>query len=656
MGRRSINTTKSGKYMNPTDQARKEARKRELKKNKKQRMLVRHAVLKGKDPLKLLEEMEIIDKMEFNPLEPPKLNEKVLKDKRKKLHETFLRVLRLYEKENPDYAKELKKANTEYEKKRLQLQLYFEQVKNAERVQLDQIPLPEIPVDNTMPSMIPLPGDIPLPQAILPLSMPIKPHGILKKTSVYGPPELHLAHDDDEIVKHVSRKRKPPGPPPGPPSLLSDSEDEEYDPAKDIIENIGPVDIDVEHPLDSLDEPDLPSTVSLPPVVPPEIPEPEEPPAKLRKIRFIDDDTRDPDEEEKDTRLKYRPKKPALTSMQRRMLEMAGQDAPPDIESSATSSSSSEDEDEDREHERRKRKRQSGVSDSDSEEEKLERRVEERREEEMMEEDKDKEETFASHRDDDDDLPPGVRPDFSKPQQQQQQQQQQPQQQQQQRPGPPGPPPGAPPGMPQGLPPGPPPGVPPMMFRPPPLRGGPLGAPPRMMPPGPPPGRPQGMPPGPPPGLPLNIRMPPRLPPGPPPGVPPPRMMRPPGIPLGMLPPGLPPPPGVVPPQNPNVLSAPPSIMKPPLKAQLEDEKKNTATIEAKPQIKNILGEVTRFMPTALKVKREMKDAKGRIKSAKEEEKKSVGVVPKPAAVVTAQTKTKDDAYEEFMKEMSSFL
>lgn len=41
----------------------KEARKRELKKNKKQRMMVRQAVLKGKDPVKLLEEMEIIDKM-----------------------------------------------------------------------------------------------------------------------------------------------------------------------------------------------------------------------------------------------------------------------------------------------------------------------------------------------------------------------------------------------------------------------------------------------------------------------------------------------------------------------------------------------------------------------------------------------------------------
>ena len=31
--------------------------------NKKQRMLVRTAVLKGKDPLKLLDEMEIIDQM-----------------------------------------------------------------------------------------------------------------------------------------------------------------------------------------------------------------------------------------------------------------------------------------------------------------------------------------------------------------------------------------------------------------------------------------------------------------------------------------------------------------------------------------------------------------------------------------------------------------
>ena len=58
-------------------QARKEARKRELKKNKKQRQLVRAAVLKGKNPRELIVELEKIDDMEFNPLAPPPLNEKV---------------------------------------------------------------------------------------------------------------------------------------------------------------------------------------------------------------------------------------------------------------------------------------------------------------------------------------------------------------------------------------------------------------------------------------------------------------------------------------------------------------------------------------------------------------------------------------------------
>ena len=61
MGRRSTNTTKSGKFMNPTDQARKEARKRELKKNKKQRKLVRETVLKLKDPTQIIEEMLRLD-------------------------------------------------------------------------------------------------------------------------------------------------------------------------------------------------------------------------------------------------------------------------------------------------------------------------------------------------------------------------------------------------------------------------------------------------------------------------------------------------------------------------------------------------------------------------------------------------------------------
>ena len=47
--------------MNPTDQARKEARKKELKKNKKQRQTVRQAVLKGKNPREIVEELEKIE-------------------------------------------------------------------------------------------------------------------------------------------------------------------------------------------------------------------------------------------------------------------------------------------------------------------------------------------------------------------------------------------------------------------------------------------------------------------------------------------------------------------------------------------------------------------------------------------------------------------
>lgn len=95
--------------------------------------MVRTAVLKGKDPMKLLEEMELIDRMgnyfknclcllnhaqiisfksviktadlstcwwfpftEYNPMQPPSLNEKVLREKRKKLRETFDRVFKLY--------------------------------------------------------------------------------------------------------------------------------------------------------------------------------------------------------------------------------------------------------------------------------------------------------------------------------------------------------------------------------------------------------------------------------------------------------------------------------------------------------------------------------------------------------------------------------
>ena len=53
--------------------------------------------------------------------------------------------------------------------------------------------------------------------------------------------------------------------------------------------------------------------------------------------------------------------------------------------------------------------------------------------------------------------------------------------------------------------------------------------------------------------------------------------------------------------------------MKPPLRAHGDDEKKSSATIEAKPKIKSGMGDVTRFTPTAVKIKR-ITQQKGRLK------------------------------------------
>uniref|UniRef100_A0A665W1Y7 Wbp11/ELF5/Saf1 N-terminal domain-containing protein n=1 Tax=Echeneis naucrates TaxID=173247 RepID=A0A665W1Y7_ECHNA len=209
MGRRSTSSTKSGKFMNPTDQARKEARKRELKKNKKQRMMVRAAVLKMKDPRQIIRDMEKLDEMEFNPVQQPLLNEKVLRDKRKKLRETFERIVRLYERENPDTYKELRKLELDYETKRGQLALYFDSVKNAESVEVDSIPLPDMP---HAPSNIHI-QDIPLPGA--------QPPSILKKSSTFGKGPLSASSGPVMAtmpgVPRLPPGKKPPGPPPGPP-------------------------------------------------------------------------------------------------------------------------------------------------------------------------------------------------------------------------------------------------------------------------------------------------------------------------------------------------------------------------------------------------------------------------------------------------------
>ncbi|XP_047214414.1 WW domain-binding protein 11-like [Girardinichthys multiradiatus] len=716
MGRRSTSSTKSGKFMNPTDQARKEARKRELKKNKKQRMMVRAAVLKMKDPRQIIRDMEKLDEMEFNPVQQPLLNEKVLRDKRKKLRETFERIVHLYERENPETYKELRKLELEYETKRGQLALYFDSVKNAESVEVDSIPLPDMP---HAPSNIHI-QDIPLPRA--------QPPSILKKISSFGKPSSGTGLPTVPSVPRLPPGKKPPGPPPGPPppqvlALYGIPSRRTYgtdsDPSVPGLERDSAMDLgrdrdsgsesdrdrdDADDDSDSEEDSDEDADEGANG-------------DRARANRQGDDRERDEDRSERHTgrsvrfaditadesqdgkRKKKRvvKKTKAITPLQAMMLRMAGQSIP---------------EEEEEEEVEEEYTDESDASDT---------------------EDRGPQGDSQTHVMANQHLPPppgAVGQQVPPPMQ-----------------GPPmtgppplGPPPAPPmrpPGPPSGPPPAPPPGAPPFL-RPPGMPGGIRGPMPRLLPPGPPPGRPPGPPPGPPPSLPPGPPPrgpPPRLPPPAPPGIPPPPPRaggppRPLAPPLTMFPPPL----------NSNVLSAPPNIvprkgpgsgqegsqsnMPPPAMpmrpgimqmppppgtagapgshhhaATIEKRANITsvagaggslaagagaggATISAKPQIINPKAEVTRFVPTALRVRRDKggpmpgaatgplekvgESATGRRGDEglggghwqKQQAAAPMGLVhPSQVGSVPQPTmKTKDQVYEAFMREMEGLL
>jgi WW domain-binding protein 11 len=97
-----------------------------------------------------LAELERLDQQEYNLVQPPTLAEKVLRDKRRKLTETWSRVMSLYRKEDSDRFLELNRMERDYEAKRDQMAKLFHAVKSAEEVVLDEIPLPMGPVDEQL--------------------------------------------------------------------------------------------------------------------------------------------------------------------------------------------------------------------------------------------------------------------------------------------------------------------------------------------------------------------------------------------------------------------------------------------------------------------------------------------------------------------------
>lgn len=145
-------------------------------------------------------------------------------------------------------------------------------------------------------------------------------------------------------------------------------------------------------------------------------------------------------------------------------------------------------------------------------------------------------------------------------------------------------------------------------------------------------------------------------PPPPPPGLPPARPLFPPS---GMTtlpppPPGLPPPaanftllPGFSrPQQQPHIQS------QPVLKAPLPEDTIGSATISAQPQIRNIQAEVTKFMPTSLKVRRDQPKA-ARKKFHKIQDLSNMNSQYPSSRAMQQET---NDAYETFMKEMDGLL
>lgn len=177
------------------DQFHKRRRKCELKKNKLQRDTTRKAVLKNQNHIELIKEMERIDSILLNPSRDSEVHENVLKGKKNKLREKFMKMIQMYEKDEPETAKQLKAAEAEYLKKRVELVAMHEQIKKAENVDLNSITLPTEPSSHQMvdPNMV---CHIPFPTVVKP--------------------------QFDRALKNL----KPAGPPPGSPPSLSDLEDD----------------------------------------------------------------------------------------------------------------------------------------------------------------------------------------------------------------------------------------------------------------------------------------------------------------------------------------------------------------------------------------------------------------------------------------------
>lgn len=201
---------KGPKTLNPADKARREARKKELKKNKKQRLQVRSAVIESKDPDQVIKDLEKLDQLEYDlTSDPSAANTASYKDKRKKLKEVWEKILVYYQREDQDKHAKLKKLEAEYESNHRKIAKEYEAIRAAQEVKIEDVFLP--PEDNSM-EQIDL--DDPLMSETIfinPLTSGMKPPGC--------PPGL--PPDLKQLVESAKTSMTTPIPQPLPQNLLN---------------------------------------------------------------------------------------------------------------------------------------------------------------------------------------------------------------------------------------------------------------------------------------------------------------------------------------------------------------------------------------------------------------------------------------------------
>lgn len=191
MGRRPGSTTKSGRFMNPADQERKSMRQKELKRNKKQRTLVRHAILKSKDIDEIIENLSRIDDQELD-INVEHHSKYVFNEKRAKFMQTYNEVLNLYKQEKrEDKVKELETKMEQYQNERARKVQQFNALRFSLEANPIEIPLPDgssLPNAAMTPVAPTIPSQYLMPQARAGILKRSRPRDEHERTVPPGPP------------------------------------------------------------------------------------------------------------------------------------------------------------------------------------------------------------------------------------------------------------------------------------------------------------------------------------------------------------------------------------------------------------------------------------------------------------------------------------